>query len=81
MVERRSIKRQQAILSGRLLFGIGQAVVECGVRDVTTTGALLIVRPELETPDRFDLLIGTGGQMRPCMLIWRKGLSVGVQFI
>ncbi len=80
MVERRSIKRQAAALYGRLAYGPELELAECVVRDVTTTGAMLIVRPNTKTPETFDLLIGTGGPMRPCRLVWRQGLNAGVRF-
>ncbi|WP_162501418.1 PilZ domain-containing protein [Methylobacterium crusticola] len=81
MAERRHIKRQPTSLRGRLILEVGRDVLECRVLDVTTVGANLEVPERVAVPARFDLLIGSGGTMRPCTIVWRRSDRIGVRFL
>jgi PilZ domain len=53
----------------------------CMISDVSHTGARLLLEADGELPDRFVLLLTKdGGARRRCRLVWRTGLTVGVEF-
>jgi hypothetical protein len=53
----------------------------CAIADISDTGARLVLESECELPERFVLLLTRRGEARRhCRLIWRNGLSAGVEF-
>ena len=80
MIDERSTAHPPAILDRHFIPKPRKRSSKCLVRDVTAKGALLIVPPELEVPEQFDLVIGARGEKRPCRVIWRDGVGLGVQF-
>jgi hypothetical protein len=80
MIDERSAVHPPAILNGCLILKPRKRPSKCLVRDVTAKGALLIVPPELEVPEQFELLIRGRGEKRQCRVIWRDGVGLGVQF-
>lgn len=53
----------------------------CAIADISETGARLVLQTEGELPDRFMLLLTRDGKARRiCRIIWREGLTVGVEF-
>ena len=53
----------------------------CAIADISETGARLVLAKECELPERFILLLTRRGEARRlCRLVWRNGLSAGVEF-
>jgi hypothetical protein len=53
----------------------------CAIVDISNTGARLQLEDGFELPEHFLLLLTKSGQARRrCKIVWRNGLSVGVQF-
>ncbi len=53
----------------------------CAIADISETGARIVLATECELPERFILLLTPSGDARRhCRLIWRNGLSAGVEF-
>jgi hypothetical protein len=53
----------------------------CQIADISENGARIILERDQDLPSRFLLLLSTrSGTRRVCRLVWRKGLTVGVQF-
>jgi hypothetical protein len=53
----------------------------CAIADISEAGARLVLARECELPERFILLLTRRGEARRhCRLIWRNGLSAGVEF-
>jgi hypothetical protein len=53
----------------------------CSISDVSHTGACVVLEKDEPLPDRFVLLLSrNGGAQRKCRIVWRTGMSVGVEF-
>ena len=52
---------------------------DCLVRDLSDSGARIVVDPAIELPPQFLLLLSRNVTRR-CRLIWRKEREAGVQF-
>lgn len=53
----------------------------CTIADISHTGARLTLETDDPLPDRFVLLLTrNGGARRRCRLVWRTGMTVGVEF-
>ena len=53
----------------------------CAIADISETGARIQLEDERELPERFILFLTKNGEARrQCRLVWRNGLSVGVEF-
>jgi hypothetical protein len=53
----------------------------CHIADISETGARIVMERECELPDHFILLLSRKGDARRrCRLVWRDGLSIGVEF-
>jgi len=53
----------------------------CSISDISAAGARLVLENDCELPDRFLLLLSEiGTAHRRCRLVWRTGLTVGVEF-
>jgi hypothetical protein len=53
----------------------------CAISDISATGARILLEAECELPERFILLLTPSGDARRhCRLVWRNGLSAGVEF-
>jgi PilZ domain len=53
----------------------------CAICDISETGARIMLDNEYELPERFILLLTPSGEARRhCRVVWRNGLSVGVEF-
>lgn len=55
--------------------------IDCTVRNLSSTGALLGVESPIGIPDKFTLaLISDGNHATPCEVKWRKPKRIGVAF-
>lgn len=52
----------------------------CTISDISHSGARLVLESDGTLPDRFFLLLSRSGVRRRCRMIWRTGLTVGVEF-
>jgi hypothetical protein len=52
------------------------------MKDVSATGAKLVLLEQSEIPDEFTLLLSKYGNVRRrCKISWRSETAVGVQFV
>jgi len=79
--ELRKKPRRAFHYSAKILTDGSSPPRKCIISDVSHTGARLVLEADGELPDRFVLLLTrNGGARRRCRLVWRTGLTVGVQF-
>ena len=57
----------------------GEALVKCAVRDVSASGAQLILDSEKTLPRKFVLLMSTKVR-RDCTLVWQFSIMAGARF-
>ena len=78
MSEHRSGTRKRILKAGRIEFGAG--TVECVVRNISASGALVEVESCLGIPTEFDLLVMTDGLRQRSHVAWRKEKRLGLRF-
>lgn len=78
--QERKDTRHRTLKGARIVFGDGNQVFECVVRNQSATGALLVMSSTLGIPNRFQLLPNDESPPRACEVIWRDETSIGVAF-
>lgn len=79
MEERRKDLRQRVLKAGKIAFNRG-AVIDCIVRNLSKSGALLNVADQFAIPEEFVLLIKRDNLQYQCYVEWRSGNQIGVSF-
>lgn len=80
MSELRRETRLRTFLKGRIIFNNGNSSMDCLVRDISASGARLMLSQTATLPDGFDLIIPAKDRTHRATLRWRKADSVGVTF-
>ena len=77
--ENRVTQRHTTLKGGRIVFNAGRSTIDCTVRNLSASGAKLLVTSVVGIPDTFDLLLD-GNIRRPCRVAWRSLKELGVAF-
>ena len=77
-MERRRERRGRTYLGGKLSFNQGRSVVDCLVRNVSPSGALVVFPDRTPIPDDPDLHIKHRDQSFRAAVVWRGLDRVGV---
>jgi hypothetical protein len=78
--ERRNAGRQKSFLRGVIYYNNRRNAVDCLVRDISQTGARLILSDAVSIPDVVDLFIPQKDQTLRSQVHWRHGQEIGVAF-
>jgi hypothetical protein len=78
MAEKRTSERRRALRAGKIVWNKGGSVIDCTVRNISKTGALIGVLSAITVPEEFELRWDDNVQR--CMVIWRKPDRIGVKF-
>ena len=78
MEEHRASPRLRTLKGGLILFGTAPAF-DCVIRNMSNTGALLVVNP-IGIPDEITLVIKPEMVKRICQVVWRSADKIGVRF-
>lgn len=70
MSERRTNERRRALKPGKIVFNNAASVLDCTVRNISGSGACLMVVNGLAVPAEFDLQFDEG--RHPCKVAWRQ---------
>ena len=65
---------------GSITFGLA-AGIDCLIRNMSETGACLVVESPVGIPDDFTLLIKPEIIKRNCHIAWRTADKIGVRFV
>lgn len=79
MVEKRIIPRKKVLKAGTIAFG--GAAINCTVRNLSATGAMLEVASPLGIPRQFVLDIAADHFRRECQVAWIQERRLGVIFL
>ena len=71
--------RRRVLKSGTISFDLGTSI-DCVVRNVSETGALLEIESPVGIPNKFLLVIIKEKIARNCSVIWRSARQIGVRF-
>jgi hypothetical protein len=78
MDERRASPRARRLKAGKIVLNDGRSVFECSVRNISETGACLLVGNGFLLPGDFRLTLD--GDTRRCDVVWRRPDRMGVCF-
>ena len=78
MVETRIAIRHRVQKAATIEFG--GVAVNCTIRNLSTTGALLELSSAVRIPAEFSLVVPGDGLHLPCAVVWRTEYRMGVHF-
>jgi hypothetical protein len=76
---KRSSQRQRILKTGSISFDRA-AAIDCLVRNISETGALLEIESPVGIPNEFTLVIAKDNVKRACHVAWRSARRIGVRF-
>jgi PilZ domain len=76
--ERRIAPRHRVLKSGQIILGRKASVLDCTIRNFSSTGAAIWLPNAAALPPKFDLLFDNA--IRHCIVVWRQAGLVGVKF-
>ena len=79
-VDRRS-SRNKVLKGAHVAFNNEFSAIPCTVRNVSETGARLVIEGGWFVPDTFVLHVDIDGYKIECKRVWQKGSECGVRFI
>jgi hypothetical protein len=80
MSERRRSKRNRTILSGKIIFNNRTSVLDCVVKNISSSGAKLVLPNTLRVPNEFELYIPKMRCSYDARLIRYDSEAIGVEF-
>ena len=78
MIDKRAARRERVIKAGKVSFG--RERVDCTVRNLSVTGAMIEVQNSDDIPHEIILDILSSGARFPCHVVWRHSRRLGVAF-
>jgi len=79
MSERRRYHRIRIQKDAKIVIGT-LSVLDCVVRDLSSTGARIEIAAAADLPEAVDVTFDGGHTFRPCRLRWRSPNETGVEF-
>jgi hypothetical protein len=78
VAERRAEPRHSLLRAGTLQFD-GESI-NCMVSNMSNCGALLNVKSSAGIPERFALILSPDRHRRPCHVVWRQQITIGIGY-
>ena len=78
--ESRRALRRKVLKGAKISFHNMMTSTDCTVRNLSDTGACLIVTSQVGVPDDFDLMLECDRSVKRCHVEWRAGTKIGVSF-
>jgi hypothetical protein len=79
--KQRTRRGSRLLLEGKIVSRDGTSVIDVKIRDMSATGAILRIPPNVNLPESFSLLVVADGKRYPAEKRWRKGERLVVQFV
>ena len=80
MDDRRKSSRRRVLKEGKIVYADGMRLIDCTIRDMSESGARLLVASTVGLPDTFKLYEKSSGLLYPSSISWRQSNAVGVNF-
>ncbi|MDB5561092.1 MAG: PilZ [Hyphomicrobiales bacterium] len=80
MEEKRSKPRRRVFKGAIIVFNERRSTIDCTVRNLSESGALLVVISIVGVPDAFDLQVSDGTR-HSCRVVRRTPTQLGVEFL
>ena len=69
--EQRAAPRMRTLIAAKIGFNNGQSALDCLIRNLSDTGAKLIVSAAVTLPECFDLIVAPKSLTRRVRIAWR----------
>jgi hypothetical protein len=79
--KQRTRRGSRLLLEGKIVSRDGTTVIDVKIRDMSATGAILRIPPNVNLPENFSLLVVSDEKCYPAEKRWRKGERLVVQFV
>jgi PilZ domain-containing protein len=80
MAERRTSRRHKSFLRGVIHFDKSRGGTNCLIRDLSDTGARIVLSPAVTIPNTVELQIPQRGQTFRAQVQWRRADEIGLAF-
>ncbi len=81
MSETRSTDRLRALMRAQAIFNNGCSSHDCQIRNISKSGAKLILSASFALPEQFDLHVPARQKTYRATVRWRSSTEVGVAFV
>jgi PilZ domain. len=78
--DNRSAPRHRTLKGAHIVLNEGFSTIDCMVRNMSETGAKLVVASVVGIPSRFDLAMDDGRRFS-CEIAWKSETEIGVRFL
>jgi PilZ domain len=78
--EKRTAPRSRVFFGGEIVFDAELPAVECHIKNVSQTGASVIVQSSGLLPDQFDLIIRKTSEQYNAVVKWSRGRQLGIAY-
>ncbi len=78
--EKRIIRRQRVLKTGRIMLPNGTSTLSCVIRNLSVAGGQIELTPTALVPDTFTLIDVQSGRSYNAKVAWRKGDRWGLSF-
>ncbi len=79
-VEKRIAPRHRVLKAAKIITMDNTSVVDCTVRNMSDSGAQLVIEKSVKMPEEFQFFLANGDTVRDAALAWHRGDRVGVKF-
>lgn len=80
MNDNRGSQRHRTLKGGKIVFNDGFSTYDCTIRNLSDTGAKLMVASLVGVPQRFLLALDDGRRFE-CEMAWHREGEIGVRFL
>jgi hypothetical protein len=80
MDEKRKRSRRRVLKEGKIIFADGMRLIDCTIRDLSESGARLLIANSVSVPETFRLFEKSSGMVYPASVAWRQPSAIGVKF-
>jgi len=81
MAERRPKPRKRVLLGGRIVYQNGDRYFDCSIRDVSESGARILLKPGEPIPSKVYLIETQKRIVHEARVAWNNGREAGLQFL
>lgn len=76
----RVARRLKVLKAGKILVPGNLSVVDCTIRDISDTGARVVVGDQAAVPSEFRFIVLMDNTIRDAKAVWRRGDLIGLTF-
>ncbi len=81
MLEARRSERVRSLLRAQIIFNNRMSTVDCIIKNLSKTGAKLVLNDALSVPSEFELYVPQKSHSYRARLVWRDREAMGVEFL